>query len=193
MAEPGTLERTLEAAQEVLDVLGEQGLEAVLIGATALAIHGYPRETRDLDLAIAADPRSLHEVARRLKARGHQVEVRDPDPDDPLGGVMDVLAPGADPIQVINFSNPPGGGFPQVVSDALKEATEVAPGSRLRVVDLYHLIVFKLYAGGSKSKLDILELLERNPTLDRARLSEMSRQYRLEHELQEVLNLEARG
>jgi len=32
------------------------------------------------------------------------------------------------------------------------------------VTDLGTLIAFKLYSGGAKSQLDILELLERNPT-----------------------------
>ena len=81
-----------------------------MIGALALAVHGYPRDTRALDLAVAGDSKVMHDVARGLRALGHAVEVRDPDPDEPLGGVMDVSSEGVDLVQVVNFSNPPAGG-----------------------------------------------------------------------------------
>jgi hypothetical protein len=41
------------------------------------------------------------------------------------------------------------------------------------------LIALKLYAGGTKSKADILELLVRNPELDLDGLREICRRYRL--------------
>ena len=117
------------------------------------------------------------------------MEVRDPDAEDPPGGVVDVRAEGADLVQVVNFDNPPASGFPRLVHDALRGAVELLPGSALRVVDPYHLVVFKLYAGGAKSKLDILELLERNPGLDRGRLSALCEGYGMGHELERVLAL----
>ena len=65
-------------------------------------------------------------------------------------------------------------------------------GSTLRVVDLDHLIVFKLYAGGPKSTLDILAVLERNPELDLPRLQALCRSYRLDRALAKVLKLASR-
>ncbi len=44
--------------------------------------------------------------------------------------------------------------------------------STLRLVALPDLIALKLYAGGPKSRLDVLELVARNPDLD---LSELQR------------------
>jgi hypothetical protein len=192
MAEPADLEGTLRLAENVLSVLQEHRIEPVVIGAMALAVHGYPRETADLDLAIAAEPRVLHEVARSLAAKGYDVAVRDPDPDDPLGGVLDVRAPGSDLVQVVNFDNPPSGGFPRLVLDSLQSATPLIAGRPLRVVDPYHLVVFKLYAGGAKSALDILELLDRNPGLDRTHLARLCETYRLSGELHAVLELVGR-
>ena len=149
VADAPQLRRTLEVASEVQTALRAQGLEAVVIGAMALAIHGYPRSTEDLDLAVAAAPGALHTLADALRRRGFEVEVRDPDAEDPLGGVVDVRAEGADLVQVVNFDNPPASGFPRLVHDALRGAVELLPGSALRVVDPYHLVVFKLYAGGA--------------------------------------------
>jgi hypothetical protein len=137
MPETPTLKATLEAADEVLTVLREHQADAVIIGAMALAVHGYTRDTTDFDLAVAVDPKQLN-----------------------------------------------------VIGDALATASPLVPNSTLRVVDLPHLIAFKLYAGGPKSRLDILELLSRNPSLDRNALHTLCEDYRLSAELREVLKLE---
>ncbi len=190
--EAAEIEGTLRLAESVQQVLREHGAEAVVIGAMALAIHGYPRETADLDLAVAVAPSLLHEVAQALAVRGYDVVVRDPDPQDPLGGVLDVRSPGADLVQVVNFDNPPAGGFPRLVNDAVDAASPAIPGRPLQVVDPYRLVVFKLYAGGTKSALDILELLDRNPEIDRERLRRLCSEYRLSRELDAVLGLAGR-
>jgi alkanesulfonate monooxygenase SsuD/methylene tetrahydromethanopterin reductase-like flavin-dependent oxidoreductase (luciferase family) len=56
-------------------------------GAVAAAVHGYPRSTRDLDLAVHVLPSRLEEIASRLRDAGFVVELRMPDGRDPLGGV----------------------------------------------------------------------------------------------------------
>ncbi len=184
-----TLESTLRVATDVLHVLKDHGADAVLIGGVALAVHQYPRDTVDLDLAVAVAPGLLHEVAASLAALGYDVAVRDPDAADPLGGVLDVQGSDADLVQVVNFLNPPAGGFPRLVADALVTASPLVPGQEIRVVDLYHLVAFKLYAGGPKSMLDILELIERNPTLDLGRLEALCASYRMDRDLRKVLDM----
>jgi hypothetical protein len=161
-----TFEATLRAAEQTLDVLRGHRIEAVVIGAMALAVHQYPRDTEDLDLAIAIGPAELPGLANELRGLGWEVELREPDPSDPLGGVIDIRAPGADLVQLVNFDNPPASGFPRLVREAVQSSIPLAPDSNLRVADLPALIAFKLYAGGAKSKLDILELLERNEPVD---------------------------
>jgi hypothetical protein len=101
--------------------------------------------------------------------------LREPDAEDPLGGVIDVEGPFG-LIQIISYADK----FPAVIEDALREAQLTArPGSPLKLVPLPHLIALKLYAGGTKSKADILELLVRNPELDLDGLREICRCYRL--------------
>ncbi|MEM1033764.1 MAG: hypothetical protein AAGN82_25745, partial [Myxococcota bacterium] len=58
------LEATLALAHEVLDVLDTHDVQAVVIGALALAVHGYPRATRDLDLGVATSLSTLENVAQ---------------------------------------------------------------------------------------------------------------------------------
>lgn len=152
---------TLRTAERVAALLAELGVDAVVIGALALAAHDYPRATEDLDLAVAIPPSRLPDLARALGVERWDVELRLPDVDDPLGGVIDVRAAGADIVQIVNFDNAPGGGFPRLVMEAVRHSLPLE-GSSLRVADLFRLVAFKLYAGGRKSTLDVLQLLERN-------------------------------
>jgi len=166
MTEEVSFEETLRVAERVVEVLARRHVDAVVIGAMALAVHHYPRDTQDFDLAVAMPPSDLEALAATFRGLGWEVEVRTPDASDPLGGVLDINAPGADLVQVINFDNPPSGGFPGLVRAAAEKAQPLAAGSPVKVADLPALIAFKLYAGGSKSKLDILELLDRNQPVD---------------------------
>jgi hypothetical protein len=80
-------------------------------------------------------------------------------------------------VQIISYA----GRFPAVIEDALREATLVArQGSPLRIAPLAHLVALKLYAGGYKSKGDIVELLLRNPGADLAEVRAVCARYRLE-------------
>lgn len=179
MADEPTFEATLAAAERIVQVILDVPSEALLIGGLALAVHYYPRDTVDLDLATAMTRRQLQEAADRLRALGMAVDLHPPDAADPLGGVIDVRCEGADPIQIVNFLNEPAGGFPRLVKEANAAAREIVPGSPLRVVALPHLVAFKLYAGGRKSELDILELLDRNPDADIKAIRSLCASYRL--------------
>lgn len=158
--EPKT-QKTLELADDIAFVLRRRSIEPLLIGAAALAVHRHPRQTEDLDLAIAIPPRHLDEIASGSKGPGRDVELSRPDAEDSLGGVLTVRAPEGAPVRIVNFDNSPGGGFPTLVRDAAAGAIDVE-GLPVRVVGLVDLVLFKLYAGGPKSENDILELLTRN-------------------------------
>jgi hypothetical protein len=69
-------------------------------------------------------------------------------------------------VQIVSFS----GRFPAVIEDAVRLSTLVVrEDSPLKIVPIPQLIALKLYAGGHKSKADIIELLVRNPELDEVR------------------------
>jgi hypothetical protein len=66
-------------------------------------------------------------------------------------------------VQIVSFS----GRFPAVIEDAVRLSTLVVrDNSPLKIMPIPHLIALKLYAGGHKSKADIIELLVRNPDLE---------------------------
>lgn len=177
----------LRAAEEILDCLHAHQLDAVVIGAVALAAHRYVRQTEDLDLGVNANVRKLRELTDSLRKAGYQAELHEPDADDSLGGVIDIEG-SFGLIQIISYADK----FPAVIEDALREARLTArPDSALKLVPLPHLIALKLYAGGTKSRADVLELLMRNPELDLAGVRELCRSYRLRG-LDELIN-EARS
>ena len=168
-------DEVIRAAEEVTGILESRGVEALVIGAVALAAHGYVRFTEDLDLGVNTDLVTLTQVADGLRTVGYDVELREPDGQDPLGGVVDVRGPFG-LVQIVNY----GGRFPAVIDGGLAAAdTVIRSGSRLRIVPLPHLVALKLYAGGTKSRADIVELLSRNPDADVAAIRELCQRWRL--------------
>ncbi|WP_375756127.1 hypothetical protein [Corallococcus exercitus] len=150
----------------MVGLLEQHGIPAAVIGAIALAVHYYPRQTEDFDLAININPfPRFRQLDEALRAEGFETDLSYPDAEDPLGGVLRVSGEDFETIEIVNFQNPwPGAkDNTSLAQEAIQSASlALNPGSRLRVVDLPHLIALKLFAGGWKSKADVLELLERN-------------------------------
>ncbi len=168
-------DEVIRAAEQVSGILESRGVGAVVIGAVALAAHGYVRFTEDLDLGVNTDLGTLNQVADALRTAGFEVELREPDGQDPLGGVVDVRGPFG-LVQIVNY----GGRFPAVIDQGLAAAdTVIRSGSHLRIVPLPHLVALKLYAGGTKSRADIVEVLSRNPDADVAAIRDLCRSWRL--------------
>jgi len=168
-------ESLLAAAEQVMKILERHRVEAVVIGAVAMAAHHYVRFTHDIDLGVNADIPTLHALVTSLRAAGFEAELREPDGQDPLGGVVDITG-SFGLLQIISFADR----FPAVIEDAL-QATTVAlrPGSPLRLVPLPQLVALKLYAGGLKSKADVLELLKRNQETDVDAIRNACSRYRI--------------
>ena len=80
----------LRAAEQVADILKQHRIDAVVIGAVALAAHHYVRHTRDIDLGVNADLSTLRSVLISLREGGFTAELHEPGGDDPLGGVIDI-------------------------------------------------------------------------------------------------------
>ncbi|MBU6303013.1 MAG: hypothetical protein KGS60_15800 [Verrucomicrobia bacterium] len=114
-------ESTLRAAEQVARLLKERGLFCVVIGAVAMAAHHYVRHTEDIDLGTIADSETLRSVGGALRAAGYEVEFREPDAQDPWGGVLDVSGPFG-LVQVISFADR----FPAVIRDASRESVLLA-------------------------------------------------------------------
>ena len=59
---------------DMLRALAEAGAEFVVVGAHAMAVHGVPRATGDLDVLVRPEPENAARVLRALRAFGAPVE-----------------------------------------------------------------------------------------------------------------------
>ncbi len=158
----------IQLANEVARKLAEAGAPCALIGATALAFHGYERATEDIDLAIGTtkpfDELSAR-IAEVLPANLVQ-RLSLPDSDDILGGVLTIGTLDEDGdidevwVQVINFVNPRRP-RKSVISAAISKAQESL--LEIPVVDIPYLVALKLFAGSRRDLSDAEELLKIHP------------------------------
>jgi len=56
--------------REFVALLNANGVEYLLVGAHAMALHGHPRTTGDIDFFLAANEQNAHCVVRTLAAFG---------------------------------------------------------------------------------------------------------------------------
>ena len=76
-------EAMLRAAEDVIAILNRHRIDAVVIGAVALAAYQYVRQTEDIDLGVNAEISALRVVVVSLREAGYTVELREPDGTDP--------------------------------------------------------------------------------------------------------------
>lgn len=79
---------------EFLSCLAAEGVRFLLVGGYALAAHGLPRFTKDMDIWIACDPENATHVQSALKAFG-------------FGALSITTADLLDPHGVIQLGYPP--------------------------------------------------------------------------------------
>lgn len=181
-------DEALAFAEEAAEVLRRMGFETRLIGATAMAVHGYTRATADIDIAVSAmSLDALRAVAAALAKLGRPTELREPDIDDPLGGLIRIEVDDMVDVDIINFGNPHTGAGRRlgelIVTD---EGLPLVP-TKLTAVSVSTLILLKLAAGSRFDLLDAAELLERHPELDRNELAAQCNELGLQPYLQRLL------
>jgi hypothetical protein len=66
--------------RDILSVFAEEGVEYLLVGAYALAVHGHVRATGDIDLWVECNRENATRIMAALERFGaplHQIEMRD--------------------------------------------------------------------------------------------------------------------
>jgi hypothetical protein len=180
-------DRTFAVAATLASWIAADGARSAVIGAVALAAHGYSRSTGDLDLATEIDPSmQLRDLAKKAGEQGWTVELTMPDREDSLGGLLTVKGEGFYPVQVVNFHNP-FSSIPNPAREALIGAVELRAAPGLKVVRVEDLVLLKLYAGGLKGLVDVHELLAAHPEVDRVALRDRAARFGLERELDRAL------
>jgi len=75
----------VDLVRQVLAALEHERAEYVVFGAVALALHGLPRATEDLDLFIAPDRDNIERVKAALRSVFHDPSIDEITADDLLG------------------------------------------------------------------------------------------------------------
>jgi len=159
-------------AARLAEILGPD--RCVLVGALAVAVHGYPRATDDVDLLTKLD---LREAQKLLNSRGIETVMKR---GDVLEGDFSCLQ---GTLEGVRFDI-----LPEIVALQWDHALSLSLGGTvLRIVDLDGLLRLKLRAGGPQDLMDAAHLILQHP--DRiASAREAARAYRLEDKLDVWLN-----
>jgi len=135
-----------------LRLLADHEVEYPLVGGYAVAYHGYPRATQDLDVWIARHPANAERMAAALKDFGFD----DPEVTPELFLDPDRLVRiGVPPLQLEILTSVSGLTFEQCATRA--EHTEV-DGVPARFISLRDLRINRRAAGRTKDLADLEEL-----------------------------------
>ncbi len=138
--------------RDILSAFGNAGVEYLLVGAYAMAAHGQPRATGDIDLWVNPAPDNAGRVMRALAAFGAPLsEVNQKDFEQPEV----VFQLGVSPRRVDILTSIDGVAFEAAWADRMK----VHLGSLVvPVISREHLIQNKRAVGRTQDKADIERL-----------------------------------
>ncbi len=140
---------------EMLSAFSEAGVEYLLVGAYAMAAHGLPRATGDIDFWVRATQENATRVWAALEKFGaplSKVRVTDFHTADI------VYQMGVPPQRIDILTSISGVDFEQAWPDRL---TLQIDELMVHVIGLHHLIANKLASGRAKDQLDAKILAER--------------------------------
>lgn len=134
--------------KEMLSLLIDNGVEFVLVGAYALAAHGFPRATGDIDIFVRPNPKNGHRIYECLAEFGA-----------PLDGinVKDFISPGVifqigvAPRRIDILTTIDAVSFQEAIEDAVMIEIE---GLKIPVLSKSKLIKNKESTGRVKDMID---------------------------------------
>jgi hypothetical protein len=135
--------------KEMLQLLLEEQVDFILVGAYALAAHGYPRATGDIDIWVRADEINSINIYRALERFGapvDQITVND------FANEGIVFQIGVTPRRIDIITHLDGVSFGEADED--KVIVEVE-GLKLPILSFDKLIKNKLSTGRERDALDV--------------------------------------
>jgi hypothetical protein len=143
--------------KEFLRLLRAHGVEYLLIGGWAVAYHGYPRATYDLDVWIATSPANANRVVKALSEFGFNV----PDLSMDLFLQPDkIVRMGVEPQRIEVMTSVSGVEFDECYRERIETTLNDVPVS---LINLRDLKINKKASGRLKDLAD-LEQLPKDPS-----------------------------
>jgi len=138
--------------KEFLRLLNEHDVEYLLIGGYAVAYHGYPRATADMDIWIARHPQNAGKIVAALKAFGFA----DPELSAELFlQEKRIIRMGMPPVRIEIATGISGVEFDECYT---ARVTDELDGVRVHLIGLTHLKLNKRSAGRYKDLNDLENL-----------------------------------
>lgn len=141
--------------KEMLQLLSEEQVDFIIVGAYALGVHGYPRATGDIDIWVKPDntnSRKLYKALIRFGAPLEQIEIDDFSEE----GIIFQI--GVIPRRIDIITKIDGVTYEEADEDKITVEVE---GLMLPVISLDKLIKNKTATGREKDELDIKILKKR--------------------------------
>jgi predicted dehydrogenase len=138
--------------KEFLRLLNDHEVEYLLVGGYAVAYHGYPRATADMDIWVAIHPRNAQRLVAAIRAFGFDMPELSPDvflKED------QVIRMGVPPVRIEIVTSATGVNFKACYAERIIDELD---GVVVTVINLEHLKINKKAAGRHRD-LDDLEHL----------------------------------
>lgn len=133
--------------REFLSLLIEHQVKFLLVGAQALAVHGKPRFTGDLDVWVDRDPSNAERLVRALATFGFENI-----PAQPFTEHDRLLTLGREPVRIDIFTHIPGPDFAAAWSR--RESVKLGAGE-VPVIGREDFILSKQASGRAKDLADL--------------------------------------
>jgi hypothetical protein len=147
-----------EDFRDLLLELADAGAEFVLLGGHAVAFHGHPRATKDMDVLIRANASNAERVYRALAAFGAPLETFQIGATD-FAAYEGVLQIGLPPRRIDILNRADGITFEEAIAEGAGFTLE---GRTIPVIGRAALVKNKRAAGRAQDIADI-EALTKNP------------------------------
>lgn len=132
----------------MLQILLDEGAEFIVVGAYALAVHGYPRATGDIDIWVKPDAKNALKVLRSLQRFGAPLYSLTEKDLTKKGIVFQI---GVVPRRIDIITSITGVEFDEAQSDCIKVQID---GMEIPVLSLEKIIKNKESTGREKDALD---------------------------------------
>lgn len=138
--------------KEFLKLLNEHEVEYLLIGGYAVAYHGYPRATNDIDFWIAINPENAARVVAVLQDFGFNTTDLSP---TLFLKEKSIVRMGVEPVKIEVTTGIDGVNFDECYADRIVDELD---GIKVNLISLHHLKTNKKASGRNKDLADLENL-----------------------------------
>jgi hypothetical protein len=140
--------------RDLLIELHDAGAQFVVVGGHAVAFHGHPRATKDLDVLVRPDPPNAERVYRALAAFGAPLDTFEVSAAD-FAAYDGLLQIGLPPRRIDILNRASGISFDEAIADSQTFEVE---GRAIPVIGLAALLQNKRAAGREQDRADVAAL-----------------------------------